>query len=99
MHVNMLDPANILQQEAIGILGVNLIYAAFYELETKESFRAATNFAAISNTGSLIFTYTSRGFAIWDATGRLRCLKPGDSYYTMAISPDNHWLVAAPLIN
>jgi hypothetical protein len=38
MHINMLDPANILQQEAIGILGVNLIYAAFYELRTKESF-------------------------------------------------------------
>jgi hypothetical protein len=38
MHINMLDPANILQQEAIGILGVNLIYAAFYELQTKESF-------------------------------------------------------------
>jgi hypothetical protein len=38
MHINMRDPANILQQEAIGILGVNLIYSAFYELETKESF-------------------------------------------------------------
>jgi hypothetical protein len=38
MHVNMLDPANILQQEAIGILGVNLIYSAFYELQSKESF-------------------------------------------------------------
>jgi len=38
MHINMLDPANILQQEAIGILGVNLIYAAFYELQTEESF-------------------------------------------------------------
>jgi hypothetical protein len=38
MHINMRDPANILQQEAIGILGVNLIYAAFYELQTKESF-------------------------------------------------------------
>src|ERR1700732_5285759 len=38
IHVNMLDPANILQQEAIGILGVNLIYAAFYELQSKESF-------------------------------------------------------------
>src|ERR1700722_17507278 len=37
LHVNM-HPANILQQEAIGILGVNLIYAAFYELQTKESF-------------------------------------------------------------
>ncbi len=38
MHINMRDPANILQQEAIGILGVNLIYAAFYESQTKESF-------------------------------------------------------------
>jgi hypothetical protein len=38
MHINMLDPANILQQEAIGIFGVNLIYSAFYELQTKESF-------------------------------------------------------------
>jgi hypothetical protein len=38
LHVNMLDPANILQQEAIGILGVNLIYSAFYELQSKESF-------------------------------------------------------------
>jgi len=38
LHINMLDPANALQQEAIGILGVNLIHAAFYELQTKESF-------------------------------------------------------------
>ena len=29
LHVNMLDPSNLLQQEAIGILGVNLIYTAF----------------------------------------------------------------------
>ena len=40
LHINMRDPANILQQEAIGILGVNLIYAAFYESQTKESFLA-----------------------------------------------------------
>jgi hypothetical protein len=38
LHINMLDPSSVLQQEAIGILGVNLIHAAFYELETKESF-------------------------------------------------------------
>ncbi|MFY9690183.1 MAG: hypothetical protein WAJ86_09625 [Candidatus Acidiferrales bacterium] len=36
VHVNMLDASNPLQQEAIGVLGVNMIYAAFYELETKE---------------------------------------------------------------
>src|SRR6266581_5853306 len=38
LHVNMRDPSNVLQQQAIGILGVNLIYAAFYEAQTKESF-------------------------------------------------------------
>ncbi|HEX3682004.1 MAG TPA: hypothetical protein VHU83_05625 [Bryobacteraceae bacterium] len=38
MHINMLDRTNVLQQEAIGILGVNLIYGAFYELQSKESF-------------------------------------------------------------
>src|SRR5262249_3797312 len=37
-HINMRDSSNVLQQEAIGILGVNLIYAAFYQLATKESF-------------------------------------------------------------
>lgn len=29
MHVNMLDRENVQQQEALGILGVNLVYAAF----------------------------------------------------------------------
>jgi hypothetical protein len=38
LHINMRDPSNVLQQEAIGILGVNLIYAAFYQIQTKESF-------------------------------------------------------------
>jgi hypothetical protein len=37
LHINMRDPSNVLQQEAIGILGVNLIYAAFYQLQTMES--------------------------------------------------------------
>ena len=37
LHINMLDPSNPLQQEAIGILGVNLIYAVFHQLQTEES--------------------------------------------------------------
>lgn len=40
LHINMRDPTNVLQQEAVGILGVNLIYTAFYELQTEESFLA-----------------------------------------------------------
>ena len=38
LHINMRDASNLLEQQAIGILGVNLVYAAFHELETKESF-------------------------------------------------------------
>ena len=38
LHINLLDPANVPEQEAIGTLGVNLIYAAFYESQTRESF-------------------------------------------------------------
>ena len=38
LHVNMRDASNVLQQQAIGILGVNLIYAAFYEVQIQKSF-------------------------------------------------------------
>ena len=38
LHVNLRDPSNPLEQEAIGILGVNLIYAVFYQLEAKQTF-------------------------------------------------------------
>jgi hypothetical protein len=37
LHINLRDPSNPLEQEAVGILGVNLIYAVFYQLEAKES--------------------------------------------------------------
>jgi hypothetical protein len=40
LHINMRDPSSLLEQEAIGILGVNLIYAVFYQLQAMESFLA-----------------------------------------------------------
>jgi hypothetical protein len=36
LHVNMMDPTNLLQQQALGILGVNLVYAAFHDRDTPE---------------------------------------------------------------
>ena len=38
LHVNLRDNTNQAQQEAVGILGVNLIYAAFYYLSHPEEF-------------------------------------------------------------
>lgn len=38
LHVRMLDKANILQQQALGILGVNIIYGAYYYKSDSEKF-------------------------------------------------------------
>jgi hypothetical protein len=38
LHINLRDPSNLQQQEAVGILGVNLIYAAFYAMASEEEF-------------------------------------------------------------
>ncbi|PTX93654.1 nicotinate-nucleotide adenylyltransferase [Spartobacteria bacterium LR76] len=38
LHVRMLDPHNLEQQEALGIVGVNLIYGAFYLRDNPEAF-------------------------------------------------------------
>jgi hypothetical protein len=38
LHVRMLDRANILQQQALGILGVNIIYGAFAFTDSLEQF-------------------------------------------------------------
>jgi hypothetical protein len=37
LHVNMLDPSNQLQQDAVGVLGVNLIHAAFHDRTNVDS--------------------------------------------------------------
>lgn len=38
VHVRMLDTKNVLQQEALGIIGVNLIYGAFFLRHRPETF-------------------------------------------------------------
>ena len=41
LHINLQDPTNLQQQEAVGILGVNLIYAAAHSLDSPDAFLAA----------------------------------------------------------
>ncbi len=41
LHINLMDPSNVQQQEAVGILGVNLIYAAYHALASTEEFLAS----------------------------------------------------------
>lgn len=39
LHVNLRDDSNLLQQAAVGVLGVNLIYAAYHNLGSVEDFQ------------------------------------------------------------
>ena len=41
LHVNLRDPSNIQQQEAVGILGVNLLWATHHALGSPEEFLAS----------------------------------------------------------
>jgi len=41
LHVNLQDPSNVQQQEAVGILGVSLLYAAHHAIESPEEFLAS----------------------------------------------------------
>ena len=41
LHVNLRDPSNVQQQEAVGTLGVNLLYAACHALESIQTFLAS----------------------------------------------------------
>src|SRR5439155_27111241 len=36
IHVRMLDEANVEQQEALGVIGVNLLYGAFYHQQPEK---------------------------------------------------------------
>jgi hypothetical protein len=41
IHIRMLDPSNVLQQEALGIVGVNLIHGAFFLTKKPEALLGA----------------------------------------------------------
>jgi hypothetical protein len=56
-----------------------------------------TNFAAFDQTGSFVLTYTSNGFAIWDATGKRLYGASNVGHGTMALSANEPWLASAPV--
>ncbi|HEY6389007.1 MAG TPA: hypothetical protein VIX91_25295 [Candidatus Acidoferrum sp.] len=54
-----------------------------------------TNFAAFSDDGTLILTYSSSRFGVWDTTGKQYCYKEDLGNGTVALSADSRWLAAA----
>ena len=71
LHINLRDSSNLLQQQAVGILGVNLVYTAFHQTETEESLLQG---AAEDLEGRIEIDYVElRGPALemWDSRAHL----------------------------
>jgi WD40 repeat protein len=65
------------------------------ERKLRKSEPGYTNFAAFSEEGSFIFTYSSGGFGVWDTTGKQYCYKEDLGNGTVALSADSGWLASA----
>ena len=71
LHINLRDGSSVLEQEAIGILGVNLIYAVFYQLQVKESFLESVS-QNLENRIEIDYVEVRGGaFDGWDQRGML----------------------------
>ena len=73
LHINLRDSTAQLQQQAIGILGVNLVYAAFHQRSDIESFLAGL-FDELSIARIEIDVIEFNGSAFADQDARAWCL-------------------------
>lgn len=74
LHVSMLDAENIQQQEALGLIGVNLIYAVYNERCDREKF-VASLMDGLTTSRIKIDMIRVSGEAFKDEDSRLLCLE------------------------
>lgn len=74
IHVSMLDAENIQQQEALGLIGVNLIYAVYNETADREKFVAGL-MDNLTTSRIKIDMIRVSGDAFKDQDSRLFCLE------------------------
>ncbi|MBC7427717.1 MAG: TonB-dependent receptor [Bacteriovorax sp.] len=74
MHVSMLDAENVQQQEALGYIGVNLIYAAYYLAQDSEKFIASL-MDSLTTSRIQIDMISVTGDAFKGIDSRLLCLE------------------------
>jgi len=93
LHVNLRDPSNEGQQEAVGILGVNLIDAAFHALGTPEEFLANVfEDLGLQRVEIDCLEFNGPVFEDWDRNGIHAFLVAG-SYAEAVVFPADNQLV------
>lgn len=84
IHVRMLDKVNLQQQEALGIIGVNLIYSCFHHSENRENF-ISTLIDYIGIDRIEIDMISVRGPAFSNVDSRLWSLELVKRNFTLAV--------------
>lgn len=74
IHLSMLDAENVQQQEAIGLLGVNLVYAIYHNVEDREQFVSGL-MDGLTTSRLQIDMIKVSGAAFRDVDSRLLCLE------------------------
>lgn len=74
MHVSMLDVENLQQQEALGLIGMNLVHAVYFESKNREKFISALMDGLTSNRINIDMIKVS-GTAFKHMDSRLLCLE------------------------
>ncbi len=96
IHVNLMDPSAQLQQEAIGLLGVNLIYAACYQLASSWNGFLAGLFDELSIARMELDAIELSGPSFANTDARLVCLQALRRGMTHAIVFDPSGKVTEP---
>jgi hypothetical protein len=93
LHVNLRDPGNVQQQEAVGIIGVNLIYAAYHAAGSFEGFLASV-FENLGLQRVEIDCVESKGpvFESWDRS-QLHAFLVAGGYAEAVVFPVNDQFV------
>jgi len=73
LHVNLMDPTALLQQQALGLLGVNLLYAAYHQRSSAEDFLRGL-WSELSTDRLEVDVLELKGPAFADADVRLWCM-------------------------
>lgn len=93
IHVRMLDPQNLLQQDALGIIGLNLVYASLYLQHDPEAFIRSL-MDHLDNTRIEVNFIRFGGMAFKDIDNRLMNLYLLNRGFTHAIMFDEKGEVA-----
>ena len=90
LHVNLMDPTNPQQQEAVGILGVNLIYAAYFHLGSPEEFLASVfDELSLARVEIDLVELEGPAFATWDRRDLHALLVSGGFAEAVVFPADN----------